>query len=98
MVCVDDDLSLLCLYHDELIEEGYKVILAKDGIEALMKFEKESPDIVVLDIRMPGMDGIETLTAMLGRPPDSGGLKHGLSPVPGKLHDLRGRGIRDQIF
>ena len=67
VLCVDDDLSLLRLYQDELTEEGYKVILAKDGKEALKKFEKESPHVVVMDIRMPVMDGIETLTAMLGK-------------------------------
>jgi len=67
ILCVDDDPSLLRLYQEELTEEGYKVILAKDGKEALKKFEKESPHVVVMDIRMPVMDGIETLTAMLGK-------------------------------
>jgi DNA-binding response OmpR family regulator len=67
VLCVDDDPSLLRLYQDELSEEGYKVILAKDGKEALLKFEKESPQVVVMDIRMPMMNGIETLTAMLGK-------------------------------
>jgi CheY-like chemotaxis protein len=67
VLCVDDDLSLLRLYQEELTEEGYRVILAKDGKEALKKFEKESPHVVVMDIRMPVMDGIETLTAMLGK-------------------------------
>jgi DNA-binding response OmpR family regulator len=67
VLCVDDDLSLLRLYQDELSEEGYKVILAKDGKEALAKFEKENPQVVVMDIRMPVMDGIETLTVMLGK-------------------------------
>jgi len=67
VLCVDDDLSLLRLYQEELAEEGYKVILAKDGKEALRKFEKEPPNVVVMDIRMPVMDGIETLTAMLGK-------------------------------
>lgn len=67
VLCVDDDLSLLRLYQDELTEEGYKVILAKDGKEALAKFEKENPQVVIMDIRMPVMDGIETLTAMLGK-------------------------------
>ena len=66
VLCVDDDLSLLRLYQEELTEDGYKVVLAKDGKEALKKFEKESPSVVVMDIRMPVMDGIETLTAMLG--------------------------------
>jgi DNA-binding response OmpR family regulator len=65
VLCVDDDLTLLNLYKIELSEEGYKVILAKDGKEALLKFEKEKPQVVIMDIRMPVMDGIETLTAML---------------------------------
>ncbi len=67
ILCVDDDLTLLRLYGEELSEEGYSVILAKDGKEALAKFKKESPNVVVMDIRMPVMDGIETLTAMLGK-------------------------------
>ncbi len=67
ILCVDDDLSLLSLYEEELSEEGYEVILAKDGQEALRKFVRETPDLVVMDIRMPGMDGIQTMTAMLAK-------------------------------
>ncbi len=67
VLCVDDDANLLRLYEEELTEEGYRVIVAKDGREAIKKFEKESPQIVVMDIRMPVMDGIEALTAMLGK-------------------------------
>jgi CheY-like chemotaxis protein len=67
VLCVDDDLSLLRLYKDELAEEGYEVVLAKDGKEAIAKFEKESPQVVVMDIRMPVMDGIEALTNLLGK-------------------------------
>jgi two-component system, response regulator, stage 0 sporulation protein F len=67
ILCVDDDLSLLHLYQVELTEEGFKVILAKDGKETLVKFAKEEPNVVIMDIRMPIMDGIETLTAMLGK-------------------------------
>ena len=67
ILCVDDDPSLLILYQDELSEEGYEVIVAKDGKEALSRFEKEHPQVVIMDIRMPQMDGIETLTALLGK-------------------------------
>ena len=67
ILCIDDDFSLLRLYQEELSEEGYQVVLAKDGREGLSKFEKEKPNIVIMDIRMPVMDGIETLTAMLGK-------------------------------
>jgi CheY-like chemotaxis protein len=67
VLCVDDDLSLLRLYEDELVEEGYEVVLARDGKEAISKFEKENPQVVVMDIRMPVMDGIEALTNLLGK-------------------------------
>jgi DNA-binding response OmpR family regulator len=66
ILCVDDDLSLLHLYQEEFMEEGYKVILAEDGKQAMEKFKEEKPQAVVMDIRMPLMDGIETLNAMLG--------------------------------
>ncbi len=65
VLCVDDDPSLLSLYQLDLSDEGYEVILARDGKEALMKIEEESRDLVVLDICMSLMDGIETLSAML---------------------------------
>jgi DNA-binding response OmpR family regulator len=67
ILCVDDDLNLLRLYQDELSEEGYRVILARNGKEALAKFESEDFEVVVMDIRMPQMDGVETLMAMLGQ-------------------------------
>ncbi len=67
ILCVEDDRSVLQLYYEELTDEGYKVILAKDGKEALSKYSKEKPDLVVMDIRMPGMDGLNVLTAILGK-------------------------------
>ena len=66
ILCVDDDLSILYLYQAEFTEEGYEVILAEDGKQALEKFKEERPQAVVMDIRMPIMDGIETLNTMLG--------------------------------
>ncbi len=67
ILCVDDDLSILRLYYNELSEAGYEVILAKDGREAILKFDKLKPDVVVMDIRMPVMNGIEALTGILGK-------------------------------
>ena len=67
VLCVDNDPSLLSLYQLELSDEGYEVILARDGKEALMKIEEESPDLAVLDVCMPAKDGIETLVAILGK-------------------------------
>ena len=67
ILCVDDDLSILQLYDEELSEEGYEVILARNGKEALRKYQKELPQLVIMDLRMPGMDGVEALTAILGK-------------------------------
>lgn len=61
ILVVDDEESIRFLYREELEDEGYRVITASDGEEALRTLKKESPDLVTLDIRMPGMDGIEVL-------------------------------------
>ena len=71
ILCVDDDFSLLCLYQEKLSAEGYKVVLAKNGKEALAKFARGKPQVVVPDIRMTKMDGIETLNALLGKDPQT---------------------------
>ena len=67
ILCVDDEPALLRVYKDELSEEGYEVILAQDGKEALALLSKENPHVVILDIRMPQMDGLEALVALLGK-------------------------------
>ncbi len=67
ILCVDDDPSLLYLYQVELSDEGYEVILAQDGKQAMEKFEGEKPQAIIMDIRMPLMDGIETMNAILGK-------------------------------
>jgi two-component system, response regulator, stage 0 sporulation protein F len=64
---VDDDPSLLKLYHEELTEEGYKVIVARNGKEAVTRFSREKPNLVILDIRMPEMDGVTALNVILGK-------------------------------
>ncbi len=55
---VDDDEALLSFMYDEL-SESYTVLKARDGVEALEVMETNKPDIVVSDIMMPRMDGIE---------------------------------------
>ncbi len=58
---VDDEPSIRSSLEGVLEDEGYKVISASDGYGALKLVEEEMPDLVILDIWMPGMDGIETL-------------------------------------
>lgn len=64
ILLVDDEEGIQLLYREEFEEEGYNVTTASNGEEALEKFTKEPPDLVILDINMPGMNGIEVLRRM----------------------------------
>ncbi len=61
ILIVDDDPNILRLYKEELEEEGYQVITASNGQEAIERFDKEDPDLVTLDILLPDIDGIKLL-------------------------------------
>ncbi len=61
---VDDEPSIRTSLEGVLEDEGYKVACASDGHAALKTMEEEMPDLVLLDIWMPGIDGIETLKRM----------------------------------
>jgi DNA-binding response OmpR family regulator len=61
ILIVDDDLHVQRLYRDELMEEGYDVVVASNGEEAIRLFESENPDLVTLDILLPDIDGIQIL-------------------------------------
>jgi CheY-like chemotaxis protein len=61
ILVVDDEEAIRLLYKEELSEAGYAVELAADGAEALRLVQQSRPDLMTVDIRMPGMDGIELL-------------------------------------
>ncbi len=61
ILLVDDEESIHLLYSDELEEEGYKIYSAYSGEEALEKLRDLNADLIILDINMPGMNGLETL-------------------------------------
>ncbi len=65
ILVIDDDEHQRLLYQEELEMEGYDVVLAVSGQEAVELVADQPIDCVVLDIAMPGMDGIETLGKIL---------------------------------
>lgn len=69
VLIVDDDPNIRRLYKDELTDEGYEVVVAATGAEALVLFEQETPDIVTLDILIPDIDGIKLLRQMKEKRP-----------------------------
>lgn len=67
ILVVDDDSSLRILYTKELSDEGYDVESASSGKEALAAIAARRPDVVVLDIKMEGMDGLSVLDEIMKR-------------------------------
>ncbi|NOQ47495.1 MAG: response regulator [Desulfobulbaceae bacterium] len=64
ILLVDDEDGIQLLYKEEFEDEGYVVDSALTGEKALEKFKAQQPDLVILDINMPGMNGIEVLRQM----------------------------------
>ncbi len=61
VLVVDDDQSLSRLYSDKLKKEGFTVFVANDGIEGLEHALSQHPELILLDVLMPKMDGISML-------------------------------------
>ena len=59
ILVVDDEVNIVRFVRANLEASGYQVFTAGDGLEALQTFERELPDLVILDLRMPKMDGFE---------------------------------------
>ncbi len=64
ILVADDDKNVRLLLETELTPEGYRVILASTGLETLENIKEETPDLVILDIKMPEMHGLKTLEAI----------------------------------
>lgn len=64
ILLVDDEDGIQLLYRGEFEDDGYLVDSARNGDEALARFRANPPDLVLLDINMPGLNGIEVLRQM----------------------------------
>lgn len=69
VLVVEDEEYLRDLYQEVLLDEGYYVETAKDGNEGLVKIKAGGWDLVILDIILPGMDGIEIMRVVKSNPP-----------------------------
>ena len=61
ILIVDDEPDIVEVIHKKLLMEGYEVITAFDGQEALVKVEKNDPDVILLDLMLPKLNGFEVL-------------------------------------
>lgn len=69
ILVVEDDPNQGLLYEQELTDEGYHVLRAMNGRDALNILKEQQPDCVVMDINMPVMDGLDALGKILGTHP-----------------------------
>ena len=70
ILVVEDDSEMRSLLADELSEDGYEVVEAKDGAEAALKVVHEAFDLVITDMKMPKMGGLELLPVVKEASPD----------------------------
>ena len=70
LLVIDDDESIRKVLTVTLRDAGYQVLTAGDGESGLKIFAEEGPDIVLCDLRMPGMDGISVLKEIKARDPE----------------------------
>ncbi|MFA5777495.1 MAG: response regulator [Parcubacteria group bacterium] len=61
ILLVEDDSFVSDIYQTKISSEGFDMMVAENGLEAIKKLEEKIPDLILLDIVMPYMDGIETL-------------------------------------
>jgi two-component system phosphate regulon response regulator PhoB len=68
VLVVDDHAPMVKLIEDALVKEGFSVLSAQNGAQCLRAVAVERPDVVILDVRMPIMDGFKVLRALKLRP------------------------------
>jgi two-component system phosphate regulon response regulator PhoB len=68
VLLVDDEDQLRRVMKDLLERDGYRIAEARDGAEAMVEVDRHAPDIIVLDLNLPGMDGYTVLSQLRSRP------------------------------
>ena len=67
ILIVEDDKNQRLLYEQELGLEGYEIVTAADGKEGLRKVEERQPNLIIMDINMPKMNGIEAMGKVVSK-------------------------------
>jgi two-component system response regulator VicR len=68
LLVVEDDVAISRVLHDNLVYEGFQVECASDGVQALEKAQTFIPDLVLLDLMLPGRSGLDVCEMMSARP------------------------------
>jgi len=89
ILVADDELDLLWALQHSLVDDGFEVITAGNGVEALSQVYKHNPNLLILDVNMPGMDGMECARRILEIDPEARIVMFsGYEPAQHKMPDL----------
>jgi len=69
ILIIEDEKNLRVLYQQDFERDGFEVVVAATAADGLLKVESDRPDLVVMDIRLPGMDGLEAMSRLLDKNP-----------------------------
>lgn len=65
---IEDDVTLVKMYERKFLSDGFDMVIAYDGLEGLEKATKEKPDLILLDIMLPKLDGLALFKKMRSQP------------------------------
>jgi DNA-binding response OmpR family regulator len=68
LVLIEDDMAIALMYQLQLVNDGFEVELANDGATGLQKVQDAPPDLVLLDLRLPRLPGLDVLRAIASDP------------------------------
>ena len=68
ILLIEDDVMLAKMYERKFVSDGYEVVIAYDGLEGLEKATKEKPDLILLDIMLPKLDGLALFKKLRSQP------------------------------
>jgi DNA-binding response OmpR family regulator len=92
ILCIDDDRETAGLIAEELVDRGFRVSVAHSGQAGLTAILRDTPDLVLSDITMPGFSGFDVLERLLDQGPRFGGMPFiFLTAMTDREHELRGR-------
>jgi PAS domain S-box-containing protein len=106
LLLIDDEPDILRVLSMSLKADGYDVVSASNGTDGVAAFEKERPDIVITDIKMPGMDGIEVLRKIKALNADTeviiitghGDIENAIEALKHGASDFINKPVRDEAL
>jgi CheY-like chemotaxis protein len=98
VLVVDDEQDLLEIVSDRLQGQGYRVVTARDGLEALARVQEAPPACIILDLKMPRLGGLEALGELRRLAPGAFVIVLTGSPNRPLAHECRARGADEFLL